>query len=115
MPQIPLKDYGLKVFKAGQQENTNDRKNLQFTSTTSTYILARARTVKVNSNPYVVVHGLGYVPKAFVFEILSDHNRKLPYDDGTGMRDFSLTKNEIKIKGVTSGTFKILLFGQNIL
>lgn len=112
---MPQEDFGVKISKVNKSALSKDRKDLAFTSATATYMIAQTITAVVNADPYVIIHNLGYIPKVFVFEILSDHNRKLPYDDGTNSRDFSLTKNEIKIRGVTSGTFKIFIFGQTIL
>jgi hypothetical protein len=110
-----MEDYGLKVFKPNQDPLTRDRKNFRFTSGSATHLIAREITFLVNSNPEVIPHGLGYIPKVFVYEILPTYNRKLPYDDGSGMKDFSVTKDDIKIRGTTSGTYKIFIFGQNII
>lgn len=109
--------YGIQIAKKFKRADSPDPKNFQFISDLATYMVAKTFTVVVNANPYVVIHNLNYVPKVLVFEILSDHSRKLPYDDGTanGIRDFSVTKNEIKIRGRTSGTFKIYVFAQGIL
>lgn len=115
MPKTPQEDYGIKVARLGKEATSKDRRDLGFTSAVSTYMEARVITAKVNSNPYVVIHNFGYIPKAIVFQILSDHNRKLPYDDGSGEITFSLTTTEIKIRGTTSGTFKIFLFAQPVI
>jgi hypothetical protein len=112
---MPVEDYGLKTAKSSRQADSKDRNDHSFNSSTASYIHAREKTVVVNTNPYVYIHNLGYVPKVEVWEILSDHNRKLPYDDGSNTKDFSITPNEVKIRGVTSGTFEITLFGQAIL
>jgi hypothetical protein len=108
-------DYGIKVLKDEVFGESKDRNDFNFTSGAATYLIAKTVTVNVTSNPHVIIHGMNYIPKVLVFEILSDHNRKLPYDTGTGMRDFSITSNEVKIRGVTSGTFKVFIFAQSIL
>lgn len=115
MPKTPQEDFGIKVARLNKEATSKDRRDLGFSSAVSTYMEARVITAVVNSNPYVIIHKLGYIPKALVFEILSDHNRKLPYDDGAGEKTFSLTENEIKIRGTTSGTFKIIIFAQSLL
>lgn len=109
-----MEDFGLKISKKGKDASGKNLQNLDFNSENSTYAIAKKITVTVNSNPYVVVHGLGYIPKVFVYNVLSDHNRKLYYDNGTTKFDFSVTPNEIKIRGTTSGTFVIYIFAQNI-
>jgi hypothetical protein len=115
MPITPKEDYGIKVAKFSRSALSKERIDLGFSSAVATYMLARIITAKVNSNPYVIIHNLGYIPKVIIFEILSDHNRKLPYYDGIKSRDFSITSTEIKIRGVTTGTFKIFIFGQSVL
>lgn len=106
--------YGVKVSNLGFPLSVTDPRDLSFSSTRTTYMLAKTFTVVVSTDPQIIVHGLGYVPKVFVYHILSSYNRKLPYDDGT-KRDFSVTKDVIKIRGVTSGTFKVFVFSQEIL
>lgn len=115
MSGVPPQDYGLKTAKPGKTADSKNRKDLGFDSAVATYLAYKEITLVVNSNPEIYVHGLNYVPKVIVWEILSDHNRKLPYDDGSNTRDFSVTKDFIKIRGVTNGTFKIQIFNQNIL
>lgn len=110
-----VEDYGIKVSKVNKSATSKDLKDLGFSSGEATYMVAQVKTVTINANPYVVIHNIGYVPKVFVFHILSDHNRKLPYDDGTNKRDFSVTSDEVKIRGVTSGTFKIYIFAQGMV
>ncbi len=114
MSGVPPQNYGLKIAKPNKSANSGDRKDLGFDSAVATYLDCRDITLVVNSNPEIYVHGLNYVPKVQIWEILSDHNRKLPYDDGVNIRDFSVTSTQIKIRGVTSGTFRILIFNQNI-
>lgn len=107
--------YGIKVAKDGKSATSGDIRDLNFTSGNATYLVARKLIVTINADPYVIIHGLGYFPKVIVYQILSDHNRKLPYDDGSGAVGFSITKNEVKILGKTSGTFCIYIFAQPIL
>lgn len=109
-------DYGIKVSKKGKSATSKDRKDHYFNSAAATYMVARKIPITINSNPYVVVHGLGYIPKALVFQVNSDHNRKLPYSDASlNSYDFSVTNNEIKIRGVSGGSFVIYVFAQPIL
>lgn len=109
-------DYGIKIAGRNKSARSKDRKDLNFTSATATYLVAQRIVAVKNANPYVVIHNLGYVPKVFVFHILSDHNRRLPYGDSdiTAL-DFSLTKNEVKLRGSTNGTFVIYIFAQPVL
>lgn len=116
MTNSPQEDYGLKVFTGSKgKNNSKDRRDMAYTSATPNYSEYKSIIVTVNANPYTYKHGLGYIPKIIVNEILSDHNRKLPYDDGTNERDFSYNAEYIKIRGVTSGTFEIIIYGQGIL
>lgn len=109
-------DFGIKIARKNKSARSKDRKDFNFTSATATYMVAKKITAVKNANPYVVIHNLGYVPKALVFHVLSDHNRRLPYGDSdiTSL-DFSLTKNEIKLRGTTNGTFVIYIFAQPVL
>lgn len=110
-----MDDYGIKIAGIGKEATSKNRKDLHFTSATATYMVAKKITVTVNSDPYVVIHNLGYIPKVFVFQVLSDHNRRLPYKPAfLTDYDFSITKNEVKIRGTTSGTFVIYVFTQPI-
>lgn len=115
MIKTPQEDYGIKIAKTNKDASSKDRKDLYFSSATATYFSVRVLTINVFYNPHVIYHGLNYVPKVIIKEILSDHDRKLPYDDGTDTKDFSVTDQFIKIRGVTSGTFKIYIFGQSVL
>lgn len=107
--------YGLKTVKIGRDSNSSDRRDSGFNSATATYMLVKSMTVVATGSPHIATHGMGYVPRILVFEILSDHNRKLPYFDESVSRDFSVTKDDIKIRGATSGTFKVFIFAQGIL
>lgn len=109
-------DYGVKIARKNKSARSKDRLDHAFNSALATYMVAQKKIVSINANPYVVIHNLSYVPKVLVYQVLSDHNRKLPYnDDLLNWYDFSITKNEIKIRGVTSGTFVIYIFAQPIL
>jgi hypothetical protein len=109
-------DYGIKIAKKNKSARSKDRLDHAFNSALATYMVVRKIPVTVNADPYVVIHNLGYVPKAFVYQVLSDHNRKLPYnDDSLNSYDFSITKNEIKIRGISSGSFVIYIFAQPVL
>ena len=111
-----MEDYGIKVAKDNESALTKDRKNMHYTSGAATYLRVKKITVSKNANPYVVIHNLGYIPKVIVNHVLSDHNRRLPYKDtDVTALDFSITKNEVKLRGSTNGTFVIHIFAQPIL
>lgn len=111
-----MEDYGVKVSKSGKSATSKDRSDFNFTSATQTYLVARKITVTVNSDPYVIIHNLGYIPKVLVFKVLSDHSRRLPFmPSDLTINDFSVTKNEVKIRGTSSGTFVVYIFAQKII
>ena len=111
-----MEDYGIKVSKVNKSALSKNRRDFGFTSSAATYMVVKVITAVVNANPYVIIHNLGYIPKVIIYHVLSDHNRKLPYNDDTLTDwDFSITKNEVKIRGVTSGTFRIYIFAQETI
>jgi hypothetical protein len=116
MATVPPEDFGLKTAKSTKDARSKNRLDLGFDSAVATYMAARVKVVRVGSNFFSYPHGLGYIPKVLVFHILSTYSRKLPYDDGGGVRDFSITASAVNIRGGTSGdVYKIYVFAQPIL
>ncbi len=107
-------NYGLKISKPEYSAPSANLETLEFSSGHSTYMLVKKLVVKVVSAPATFSHGLGYIPKIFVYKVGTTYNQKLPIDDSGGTLSFSVGKDDITITGGT-GTFCVLIFNQEVI
>lgn len=108
----------MKVSKAGFNVLTTGNENLSFSSELASHSIYNVVTVvKTSPNTSVTyTHNLGYIPKVWIFESLSDgdgdYYRRIPVAQDSLRVDFYITSTTIVIETdeTAEKTFRVIIF-----
>lgn len=107
----------IKIAKTGHDALNADNENLSFSSELATHSIYETTTVTKTSPSTSVTHnhGLGYVPKVWVYSIENDgdeYYRRIPRNDASNRMDYYITDQDVIIETDSTATmsFRVLIF-----